>query len=227
MLKQIALFFTLLSPIFSLSVFASSYGKGLCKLPQYNCVKVKNGESWASLFPNPEKRLLVKKVNRMNTPLYGGTIIAVPNNLDEVNLLDLAPFPKKISPSGTNFVKVDLSDLAWGAYDMQGDLINWGPVSGGKNYCADIKRGCRTITGTFTFYSKKGPSCISSRFPVPRGGAPMPYCMHFYGGFALHGSASVPGYNASHGCVRLFSEDAKWLNQEFVRVGSTKVRVVP
>jgi len=33
--------------------------------------------------------------------------------------------------------------------------------------------------------------------------------MFFHGGFALHGSPSVPGYNASHGCVRLFDDDAE------------------
>ena len=46
----------------------------------------------------------------------------------------------------------------------------------------------------------------------------MPYCMFFHTGFALHGSYEVPGYNASHGCVRLYKEDAKWLNEEFVEL---------
>ena len=44
----------------------------------------------------------------------------------------------------------------------------------------------------------------------------MPYCMHFWRGIALHGSEEVPGYSASHGCVRLFIQDARWLNEEFV-----------
>ena len=223
------LVFSILSTfsLFPSLLLASPYGKNLCKLPQYFCLKIKAGDSWASLFPEPEQRLLVKKINRTNMPLRVGEIIAVPNGLEQINLLTIAPFPQKIAPSATNLVKVDLSDLAWGAYDKEGNLLNWGPISGGKNYCSDIQRSCRTITGHFTFYDKKGPNCISSRFPVPRGGAPMPYCMHFHGGFALHGSATVPGYNASHGCVRLFFEDAKWLNQDFVKVGSTRVQVVP
>ncbi|MCX7124554.1 MAG: L,D-transpeptidase, partial [Gammaproteobacteria bacterium] len=41
--------------------------------------------------------------------------------------------------------------------------------------------------------------------------------------FALHGS-TLPGYNASHGCVRLFFDDAKWLNQDFLNIG-TRVTV--
>lgn len=133
------------------------------------------------------------------------------------------PLPSKIS--GGNVIKVDLGRLAWGAYDAQGNLVKSGRASGGKNYCPDIRRGCRTVTGTYTIYSKKGAGCKSSRFPVGKGGAPMPYCMHFKGGYALHGSNSVPNYNASHGCVRVPPSDAQWLNQNFVRVGSTRISI--
>jgi peptidoglycan hydrolase-like protein with peptidoglycan-binding domain len=35
--------------------------------------------------------------------------------------------------------------------------------------------------------------------------------MYFKGGFAVHGSRSVPGYPASHGCVRVSYEDEDWL----------------
>jgi lipoprotein-anchoring transpeptidase ErfK/SrfK len=130
--------------------------------------------------------------------------------------------PSKIA--GGNVIKVDLAQRVWGAYDHQGNLIKWGRASGGKKYCPDIRRGCRTITGTYTIYSKKGPSCKSSRFPVGRGGAPMPYCMHFHGGYALHGG-HVPNYNASHGCIRLHYEDAQWLNLNFVTIGRTRVSI--
>lgn len=133
-----------------------------------------------------------------------------------------SPLPQRIS-SG-NIIKVDLGRLVWGAYDDNGYLVRWGRASGGKGYCPDIRRGCRTVTGTYTIYSKKGPGCRSSRFPVGRGGAPMPYCMHFKGGYALHGG-HVPDYNASHGCVRVPREDAEWLNEDFVRVGSTRVNI--
>jgi len=40
--------------------------------------------------------------------------------------------------------------------------------------------------------------------------------MYFTGGFAIHGSESVPYYPASHGCVRVSLEDAEWL---FARIG--------
>lgn len=36
---------------------------------------------------------------------------------------------------------------------------------------------------------------------------------YFLGGFAIHGSRSVPPYPASHGCVRVTLDDADWLQQ--------------
>lgn len=125
----------------------------------------------------------------------------------------------------SNSIHVDLGKRRFTAYDSSGKIVKSGRVSGGKAYCPDIRRRCRTVTGTFTIYSKGGSGCKSSRFPVGRGGAPMPYCMFFRGGYALHGSNNVPNYNASHGCVRMSPADARWLNQNFVHVGSTRVSI--
>jgi peptidoglycan hydrolase-like protein with peptidoglycan-binding domain len=35
--------------------------------------------------------------------------------------------------------------------------------------------------------------------------------LYFYGGFAIHGSPSVPGYPASHGCVRIPLHVSRWM----------------
>jgi hypothetical protein len=35
--------------------------------------------------------------------------------------------------------------------------------------------------------------------------------LYFYGGYAIHGSGSVPAVPASHGCVRVTMADAQWL----------------
>jgi lipoprotein-anchoring transpeptidase ErfK/SrfK len=37
---------------------------------------------------------------------------------------------------------------------------------------------------------------------------------YFYGGYAIHGSSSVPAYPASHGCVRVPNWEADWLSNE-------------
>ncbi|MGE3318199.1 MAG: L,D-transpeptidase [Candidatus Berkiella sp.] len=131
--------------------------------------------------------------------------------------------PEKIAEK--NIVKINLTHGTWGAYDSEGSLVNSGHISGGKSFCPDIGKKCKTATGTFTVYEKRGSNCKSKIFPVGKGGAPMPYCMFFYQGYAMHGSNSVPNYNASHGCVRMSPKDAKWLNENFVKVGSTKVNV--
>lgn len=209
--------------IFGLSLFSpilyADYAKTICSKEPYSCYKVKKGETWESMFPEEENRIHVKKINRMNIQVRPGMTIAVPKDkqIDATEYLTYSPLPQQIPASGQELIKVDLSDFAWAAYDPNGTLVNWGPISGGKS--------SSTITGTFTFYRKQGGGCVSSKYPIPRGGAPMPYCMHFKGGYAMHGSPTVPGFHASHGCVRLFTDDAKWLNQNFVDTGSTKVMI--
>ena len=123
-----------------------------------------------------------------------------------------------------DLIDIDLSNLTWHAYDVNGALVRSGRVSGGKEFCKDIGKNCETVLGTFTISRKGDENCKSTIYPVGRGGAPMPYCMFFHGGYALHGSNSVPNYNASHGCVRMTPEDAQWLNENFVLEGATKVR---
>lgn len=114
----------------------------------------------------------------------------------------------------------------WFAYD-NGELINSGVASGGSNYCADIHRPCHTPVGSFSVWSKGGPGCKSTRYPVGKGGAPMPYCMHFTKFYAVHGSYEVvPGKNVSHGCIRVYPEAARWLSQNFITIG-TRVIVKP
>lgn len=198
------------------------YGKALCSYPGFTCVKVKRGATWESMFPNSKEREIVMRLNRTNIPLAYRSWVVVPDHLSNVNLMELSPFPLYRDTHGKKIIYVSLNKQAFGAYDPSGKLVYWGPVSGGKGYCPDIGT-CKTATGTFKIYRKQGEECISSKFPIETdGGAPMPYCMHFHNGFALHGS-TLPGYNASHGCVRMFPEDAKWLNQDFAPIGTTVI----
>jgi hypothetical protein len=114
----------------------------------------------------------------------------------------------------------------WSAYD-NGSLVATGRASGGSNYCKDLKHSCHTPVGVFHVLSKGSADCKSSKFPMPYGGAPMPYCMFFTGNYAIHGSYEVPpGRNASHGCIRVIPSAALWLTQNFIDVG-TKVVVKP
>lgn len=205
----------------STATFAQRYyGANLCGYSGFKCIKIKRGDTWESLFHNYREREIVKRLNRMNMPVKYRSWIVVPTNLSKLKLIDLSPFPAHRQTNGKKLILVSLSAQAFGAYDASGQLVHWGPVSGGKGYCPDVGRNCTTSVGHFKVFRKQGPECISSKFPVEtNGGAPMPYCMHFNGGYALHGS-TLPGYHASHGCVRLFFEDAKWLNQGFINMGT-------
>jgi lipoprotein-anchoring transpeptidase ErfK/SrfK len=134
--------------------------------------------------------------------------------------------PSSINSPGEKLILVDPRTHTWGAYTEDGNLIRSGVASTGKNWCADINRPCRTKTGTYRIYYLGGKGCYSTRFPIPNGGAPMPYCMYFNGNQALHGSYEVGRAHLSHGCVRLRVSDAKWLRYEFVQQG-TLVQVLP
>lgn len=112
----------------------------------------------------------------------------------------------------------------WTAINHNGQVVKSGRASGGRGYCSDIRRSCRTPSGTYHVISKGSAGCRSSRYPVGHGGAPMPYCMFFSKYYAIHGSYDVPNYNASHGCIRVRPADARWLHQNFVNIG-TKVIV--
>ncbi len=117
-------------------------------------------------------------------------------------------------------------NLQWQAINSSGKVVRTGHGSGGKSYCADVRRSCRTPTGTFHVIGKGGAGCRSSRYPLPNGGASMAWCMHFSKHYAIHGSYDVPNHNASHGCIRVRTSEAKWLSANFMSVGTT-VQVKP
>jgi len=125
-------------------------------------------------------------------------------------------------------VLIDPRVHVWGAYDSSGNLVRAGLASAGSNWCPDIKRACHTRPGSFRVSSLGNANCKSSIYPLPKGGAPMPYCMFFNKNQGMHGSArgNVVEGNVSHGCVRMHVEDAQWLRFNFVNVG-TKVVVRP
>jgi lipoprotein-anchoring transpeptidase ErfK/SrfK len=120
-------------------------------------------------------------------------------------------------------ILIDPKVHAWGAY-ADGKLIRAGLATAGSNWCPDIHRACRTRAGTFHVQSLGSPNCKSTIYPLPKGGAPMPYCMFFNGNQGLHGSYQVVEGNVSHGCVRLKVPDAEWLRYNFINIG-TKVVV--
>ena len=133
-------------------------------------------------------------------------------------------FPTQREATGKKVFVFDPKATAWAAYDENGSRVKTGRASGGKAFCEDVGRPCRTVTGVYKVYNKKGPDCKSSLYPIEtNGGAKMPYCMHFHGGYSIHAAYEVPDYNASHGCIRVLPSAARWLNEDFMNVGTTVI----
>ena len=69
--------------------------------------------------------------------------------------------------------------------------------------------------GWATAFTPKGSFRIQAHIPGWRyaglGALYRPW--YFKGGFAIHGSTSVPAYPASHGCIRVTIDDADWLEE--------------
>ena len=210
------------------------FGEQFCHLTDYHCITVKSGDTWDNLFSEPEQIDLVQRINRLNIQLRPGMKLAIPNNIQQLNIYDISPFPRFIPANGEKIIYVDQKKLAWAAYNPQGELVWWGPASGGSGLCPASQGDCLTPSGSFRVIRKNDETCISTVFPKrsngESGGALMPYCMHFWRGYALHGSEDVPGKSASHGCVRLFIQDARWLNETFIDLpgagGKVGTRVV-
>lgn len=218
------------------------YGSSLCDdFNHYNCVSfgkmvverkvnTKKGPQtiktlvdpdWEDAFPDEGERLLIMKINRMNHKLRAGDRIAVPKDMRGKTLMDLSPFPGRIESHDEPVLIFDPARYGWAAYDENGKLVRWGPAVGGKG-------GFWTPAGTFRIYSKGDAGCRSKQYPDGcrgKGCTPMPYCMSFRRGYAFH-AGDLPGRHESHGCVRLFYDDAKWLNQSFATFG-TKVVIKP
>lgn len=88
---------------------------------------------------------------------------------------------------------------AFGLYE-NGELVKWGPVSTGKN-------STRTPNGLNygNYKAKRKVSTVDDSWILP-------YYFNFmnFEGVGVHQYA-LPGYPASHGCVRLYMSDAKYI----------------
>lgn len=200
------------------------YGQSLCHQSQFICRSVTSDNDWYTLWPNFQEREMVMRLNRTNVALMYRNWVAIPKDLKNTSYMSLSPFPAHFNTRGEKLILVDLHLFAFGAYDAQGQLLYWGPASSGAEKCADVDASCKTATGDFRIFRMQGEDCTSNEYPLETdGGAPMPYCLFFHGGIALHASTLSGFINRSGGCVRLFYDDAKWLYEDFAKVGTRVV----
>lgn len=87
------------------------------------------------------------------------------------------------------------------------------------------RRGYNTPVGIFQPYLLK-PMHYSSKYE----NAPMPNSIFFLDGYAIHATYDIKnlGRPASHGCIRLAPQDAKWLYRLIQEEGkeNTYIRII-
>ncbi len=111
--------------------------------------------------------------------------------------------------------KIDLSEQTMRVYVNGKVRHSW--------FVSTARRGYRTPVGTFR------PTRMHKRyFSRKYNGAPMPYSVFFYKGYAIHGTDVIKrlGAPASHGCVRLHPRNAKRLFSLIKSHGSSNAKIV-
>ena len=92
------------------------------------------------------------------------------------------------------------------------EVVYVAPIASGNGELYNTSRGMRAYAATpeGEFFIERNINGVRKSF---LGTLYDPY--YFRGGFAFHGSKSVPNYPASHGCVRLTMWDSKKLKDYF------------
>ncbi|KQR93453.1 hypothetical protein ASG01_09725 [Chryseobacterium sp. Leaf180] len=150
---------------------------------------------------NERERYAILALNRLDSrSKWNADTLVVPAKID-TTLMSYSPFPMQIDVlSGVKkFVIFSYPIQAYGVYS-NGTLVKWGPTSMGKK-SAQTKRGL-----TFANWKKKlAISTVKSEWKLP-------YNFNIWNseGIGWH-QYDLPGYPASHSCLRLLLNDAKWL----------------
>lgn len=141
----------------------------------------------------------VLKLNRINAKfLKTDSIVIIPKDFD---FMALSPFPSEL-PLATSIPKllmISQKVQAFGVYES-GKLIRWGPVSSGKKSTPTPNR--------LYFANWKGKE-VQSSFD-DEWVLKWNFNLDNFEGIGMH-QYEMPGFPASHSCVRMFEDDAMWL----------------
>jgi hypothetical protein len=147
-----------------------------------------------------EAMTLVLKINRVDLKhVRQGEPLIIPDALSDP--LAVAPFPRELQAAQEipKLLLISRRVQAFGAYE-QGQLARWGPTSTGK-------KATPTPAGLYhtNWKSKKTISTVNAAWVLP-----WYFNLANFEGISLH-QYDLPGYPASHACVRLLEEDARWI----------------
>ena len=146
------------------------------------------------------KMMLVFKLNRRDLAhLKQGETIVIPNRDDSE--MTYSPYPLHIArlDSVKKFLFVSRKIQAFAAYE-HGKLVKWGPTSTGKKATPTPEQLFYTNWKSLETHSTVDGAWILKWY----------FNLDNLEGISLH-EYELPGYPASHSCVRLLSEDAQWI----------------
>lgn len=148
-----------------------------------------------------DERYTILALNRLDTKnRWRADTLAIPDKMDKT-LMSYSPFPATLD------VLKDVKKLVMFSYPLQayalyenGSLLKWGPTSLGKKN-AQTKRGLM-----FANWKKElAISTVDSDWKLPYN-----FNIHNTLGIGWH-QYDLPGFPASHSCLRLLEDDAKYL----------------
>ena len=148
----------------------------------------------------PEGTTLMLKINRVDLKhIRTNETLLIPDAAK--GLLSCSPFPLTAQSAGgmAKLIVVSRAIQAFGAYES-GKLVMWGPTSTGK-------KATPTPEGLFfaNWKARQTASTVDSAWILN-------WCVNLdnMDGVSLH-EYELPGYPASHSCVRLLEADAHWI----------------
>ncbi len=128
------------------------------------------------------------------------TILVIPDTLFS-DFMAYVPFPATLilPDSVIKFILINQRIQLFAAYE-NGKIVQSGPVSSGR-------KSKPTPNGLFysNFKAKKKRSTVDGDWIMP-----WYFNISNKGGVAMH-QFFLPGYPASHSCIRMYEEDAKWI----------------
>ena len=171
--------------------------------PLYKILYPKRGNSYSKLvrkygYNGADIILALNRVDRKN--LKRKDSLVVPDTI-VTNWKYYSPFPLKVEEAFQipKLIVVSQKVQAFAAYQL-GNLILWGPTSTGKE---------ETPTPNGLFHTNWKAEETTSTFD-DEWTLKWNFNLDNFEGVALH-QYEMPGYPASHSCVRLYEKDAKWI----------------
>ncbi|KAA5533912.1 L,D-transpeptidase family protein [Paenimyroides baculatum] len=165
---------------------------------------IKASDSLRKLFYNTftkEQQYTIAALNRIDTDhIKTRDTLIVPNEFKST-FMDYTPFPRKLD----NLAEVPKTVIfsypiqAYAVYE-KGNLVKWGPTNMGK-------KSAQTPRGLFftNWKGRKVTSTVDDEWILNWN-----FNISNSGGVGWHQYA-LPGYPASHSCLRLLDADAQWL----------------